>query len=63
MTWIPMKEELPPEGVNVLICIKYNNDIRYAVSRRTDYNFWVGYGRDIAVTAWMYIPEYKGDSE
>lgn len=63
--WIPLtRDTLPEEGKDVLIQYKSNGEDYMAVSRRIDYNYWVGFGRDICVTAWKPLPEpYKGVSE
>lgn len=63
--WIPLtRDTLPKEGEDVLIQYKSNGEDYMAVSRRIDYNYWVGFGRDICVIAWQPLPEpYKGVSE
>lgn len=61
--WTPLtRDTLPKEGEDVLIQYKSNGEDYMAVSRRIDYNYWVGFGRDICVVAWMPKPEpYKGE--
>ena len=55
------RDTLPKEGEDVLIQYKSNGEDYMAVSRRIDYNFWCGFGRDICVIAWRNLPEpYKG---
>lgn len=63
--WTPLtRDTLPKEGEDVLIQYKSNGEDYMAVSRRIDYNYWVGFGRDICVIAWKPLPEpYKVVSE
>lgn len=63
--WTPLTcDRLPKEGEDVLIQYKTNVGDYMAVSRRIDYNYWVGFGRDVCVIAWKNLPEpYKGVSE
>jgi len=63
--WTPLtRDTLPKEGEDVLIQYKSNGEDYMAVSSRIDYNYWVGFGRDICVIAWQPLPKpYKGVSE
>lgn len=63
--WTPLtRDTLPKEGEDVLIQYKSNGEDYMAVSRRIDYNFWRGFGRDICVVAWKPLPEpYKEASK
>lgn len=62
--WIPISEKLPKEKEDVLIQYRKNGVDIIAVSSRIDYNYWVGFGRDICVTAWQPLPApYRAGSE
>ena len=62
--WTPIGEKLPKEKEDVLIQYRINGVNKMAVSCRIDYNYWVGFGRDICVVAWQPLPTpYKEVSE
>lgn len=59
--WIPVTERLPEEGKVVLIYgdlypIKLDGSV-IAVSKRMDWNYWQGFGRERNITHWMPLPE------
>lgn len=59
--WIPVEKQLPEEGKFVLVYGElYPNEregCKVAVSRRIDFNYWIGLGRERKVTHWMPTPE------
>lgn len=56
--WIPVTEQLPEEGKDVIICIKHNGKSKMLITRRSDYNYWDGIGRDIiGEMRWTYPPK------
>ena len=61
--WTPLtRDTLPKEGEDVLIQYKTNVGDYMAVLRRSDYNYWRGFGRDICVIAWRPLPKpFGGD--
>lgn len=61
--WIPVSERLPEENTPVLLGVKFNDDFKYFVTARMDYNYWQGLGRNIrGEIRWMPLPEpYKED--
>lgn len=60
--WIPIKEKLPEEGVDVLVCDKYG-EIRIANGEYVTFEDWKTWGWDIngftfgKVVAWKPLPE------
>ena len=59
-SWIPCSEQLPEEGLPVVITAQDADGRFVDISIRSDVNYWSGFGR-INVLAWMPIPEaYKG---
>ena len=59
--WIPVTERLPDEGKFVLVYgdlypNKHDGGV-IAVSRRIDWNYWQGFGRERDITHWMPLPE------
>ena len=62
--WTSISEKLPEEKEDVLIQYRTGGVDKMAVSSRIDYNYWVGFGRDICVTAWQPLPApYKANNE
>ena len=56
--WISVKDRLPEEGRFVLVfCERFHNSSPMFVSRRLDFNYWGGLGRDFGITHWMPLPE------
>lgn len=59
--WIPIAEQMPPEGKYVLVYGKelYPNPnvAQIAVSEVYDRNYWSGFGRTLKITHWMPLPE------
>lgn len=58
--WIPVKEQLPEEGKFVLVYgdlypNKHDGGV-VAVSKRMDWNYWQGFGRERDITHWMPLP-------
>ena len=59
-SWIPCSEQLPEEGLPVVITAQDADGRFVDISIRSDVNYWSGFGR-INVLAWMPLPEaYKG---
>ena len=59
--WIPVTERLPKEGDIVLVYgdlypNKHDGGV-IAVSKRMDWNYWQGFGRERDITHWMPLPE------
>ena len=59
--WIPVTERLPKEGEFVLVCgdlypNKHDGGV-IAVSKRMDWNYWQGFGRERNITHWMPLPQ------
>ena len=59
--WIPVTERLPKEGEFVLVYgdfypNKHDGGV-IAVSKRMDWNYWQGFGRERNITHWMPLPE------
>ena len=59
--WIPVTERLPDEGKFVLVYgdlypNKHDGGV-IAVSKRMDWNYWQGFGRERNITHWMPLPE------
>ena len=59
--WIPVTERLPKEGEFVLVYgdlypNKHDGGV-IAVSKRMDWNYWQGFGRERDITHWMPLPE------
>ena len=59
--WIPVTERLPKEGEFVLVHgnlypNKHDGGV-IAVSKRMDWNYWQGFGRERNITHWMPLPE------
>ena len=59
--WIPVTERLPEEGKFVLVYgdlypNKHDGGV-IAVSKRMDWNYWQGFGRERNITHWMPLPE------
>ena len=59
--WIPVTERLPEEGKFVLVygdlySNKHDGGV-IAVSKRIDWNYWQGFGRERNITHWMPLPE------
>lgn len=59
--WIPMTERLPEEGEFVLVYgdlypNKHDGGV-IAVSKRVDWNYWQGFGRERDITHWMPLPQ------
>ena len=59
--WVPMTERLPKEGEFVLVYgnlypNKHDGGV-VAVSKRMDWNYWQGFGRERNITHWMPLPE------
>lgn len=65
--WIPVEKQLPEEGKFVLVYGElYPNEregCKVAVSRRIDFNYWIGLGRERKVTHWMPTPEPPKEGE
>lgn len=62
--WIPVTEQLPEEGIDVLCCFRRGEDYKIFVSNRRDYNYWSGIGRTGDNVAWMPLPEpWKGERD
>ena len=61
--WTPVSKGLPEENIPVLLGVRFEDDFKYFVTARMDYNYWTGLGRDIrGKLAWMPLPEpYKGE--
>lgn len=59
--WIPITEQMPPEGKYVLVYGKglypNPNAAQIAVSEVYDGNYWSGFGRTWKITHWMPLPE------
>lgn len=59
--WIPVTERLPDEGKFVLVYgdlyPNKHDGSAIAVSKRMDWNYWQGFGRDRNITHWMPLPE------
>lgn len=58
--WIPVTERLPKEGEFVLVYgdlyhNKHDGGV-IAVSKRMDWNYWQGFGRERDITHWMPLP-------
>lgn len=65
--WIPVTERLPKEGEFVLVYVdlypnKHDGGV-IAVSKRMDWNYWQGFGREIDITHWMPLPSTEGLNE
>ena len=65
--WIPMAERLPEEGKFVLVYgdlypNKHDGGV-IAVSKRMDWNYWQGFGRERDITHWMPLPEPPKEGE
>lgn len=59
--WIPVTERLPKEGEFVLVHgnlypNKHDGGV-IAVSKRMDWNYWQGFGRERNITHWMPLPQ------
>ena len=59
--WIPVTERLPKEGEFVLVYgnlypNKHDGGV-IAVSKRMDWNYWQGFGRERNITHWMPLPQ------
>jgi len=58
--WIPVTERLPKEGEFVLVYGDLYPNKRdggvIAVSKRMDWNYWQGFGRERDITHWMPLP-------
>jgi len=59
--WIPVTERLPKEGDFVLVYgdlypNKHDGGV-IAVSKRMDWNYWQGFGRERDITHWMPLPQ------
>lgn len=59
--WIPVTERLPKEGEFVLVYgdlypNKHDGGV-IAVSKRMDWNYWQGFGRERDITHWMPLPK------
>lgn len=59
--WIPVTERLPEEGKFVLVYgdlypNKHDGGV-IAVSKRMDWNYWQGFGRERNITHWMPLPQ------
>ena len=59
--WIPVTERLPKEGEFVLAYgdlypNKHDGGV-IAVSKRMDWNYWQGFGRERNITHWMPLPQ------
>lgn len=59
--WIPVTERLPKEGEFALVYgdlypNKHDGGV-IAVSKRVDWNYWQGFGRERDITHWMPLPE------
>ena len=59
--WISVTERLPKEGEFVLVYgnlypNKHDGGV-IAVSKRMDWNYWQGFGRERNITHWMPLPE------
>ena len=59
--WIPVTEQLPKEGKFVLVYgdlypNKHDGGV-IAVSKRMDWNYWQGFGRERDITHWMELPK------
>lgn len=65
--WTPVEKQLPEEGKFVLVYGElYPNEregCKVAVSRRIDFNYWIGLGRERKVTHWMPTPEPPKEGE
>lgn len=65
--WIPVTERLPKEGEFVLVRgdlypnKAYGCDV--AVSRRLDWNYWQGFGRERDIKHWMPLPKPPKEGE
>lgn len=67
VTWIPVAERLPREGEFVLVYgdlypNKHDGGV-IAVSKRMDWNYWQGFGRERDITHWMPLPEPPKEGE
>lgn len=65
--WIPVTERLPEEGEFVLVYgdlypNKHDGGV-IAVSKRMDWNYWQGFGRERNITHWMPLPEPPKEAE
>ena len=61
LRWIPVTERLPKEGEFVLVYgdlypNKHDGGV-IAVSKRMDWNYWQGFGRERNITHWMPLPQ------
>ena len=59
--WISVTERLPKEGEFVLVYgdlypNKHDGGV-IAVSKRMDWNYWQGFGRERDITHWMPLPQ------
>ena len=59
--WISVTEKLPDQGKFVLVYgdlypNKHDGGV-IAVSKRMDWNYWQGFGRERNITHWMPLPE------
>lgn len=60
--WVPISERLPEENVDVLLGVKHEGKSKCIVSKRYDFNFWEGAGREIiGDVRWMPLPEMWED--
>jgi len=65
--WIPFdpQNNSPEENKVVLLGVRNQDNFKYFVTSRTDYNYWTGLGREIiGELKWQPLPEpYQEESE
>ena len=58
--WIPvdLRNNSPEENKVVLLGVRFQDDFKYFVTSRQDYNYWTGLGREInGELRWQPLPE------
>lgn len=58
--WIPvdLRSNSPEENKVVLLGVRFQDDFKYFITSRQDYNYWTGLGREIkGELRWQPLPE------